>query len=87
MHLSDPLEDVAEDTILKKDESSKQQKRHSAFHEDFSKALKIVLALSNLDLHVSNLRLALGIQCLSPAAGPYYFRDFFYAEVGHKFYA
>lgn len=48
---------------------------------------KIVLALSNLDLNVSNLRLALWIQCLSPAAGPYYFSDFFYAEVGYKFYA
>lgn len=50
--------------------------------------LKIVLALSNLDLNVSNLRLALWIQRLSPAAGPYYFSDFFfYAEVGYKFYA
>lgn len=48
---------------------------------------KIVLALSNLDLNVSNLRLALWIQCLSPAAGPYYFSDFFYAEVAYKFYA
>lgn len=73
--------------FLLKNKSPFKTTRNLEFHEDYLESSKIVLALSNLDFNVSNLGLALWLQCLSPAAGPYYFRTFFYAEAAYKFYA
>lgn len=88
VHLSDTIKDkILASFLLKVNLLQKHQKRNLEFHEDYSETSKMVSALSSRDLNVSNLRQALWIQCLSPAAGSYYFRDFFMLKLAISLYA
>lgn len=79
VHLSDTIKDkILASFLLNMNLLQKQQKKNLEFHEDYSESSKMASALWSLDLNVSNLKLALWTQCLYPAAGSYYFRDFFF---------